>query len=116
MKIPEILQNKGFKEFFTSYVECALWTLQKNVGEIPEDCHTAMEIDCLKFYYDNEELISHDYSQAGHDFWLTRNGHGTGFWDREEIWTVNAEYLSGKAKQFGEFDNLYIILNWEEED
>lgn len=20
--------------------------------------------------------------QAGHDFWLTRNGHGAGFWDR----------------------------------
>jgi hypothetical protein len=20
--------------------------------------------------------------RAGHDFWLTRNGHGAGFWDR----------------------------------
>lgn len=28
-----------------------------------------------------------DYSadQAGHDFWLTRNGHGTGFWDRDAL-------------------------------
>jgi hypothetical protein len=23
-------------------------------------------------------------TQAGHDFWLTRQGHGTGFWDRED--------------------------------
>ena len=23
-----------------------------------------------------------DAGQAGHDFWLTRNGHGAGFWDR----------------------------------
>ena len=23
-----------------------------------------------------------DAAQAGHDFWLTRNGHGAGFWDR----------------------------------
>jgi hypothetical protein len=26
------------------------------------------------------------FAQAGHDFWLTRNGHGTGFWDRPEIY------------------------------
>jgi len=23
-----------------------------------------------------------DPAQVGHDIWLTRNGHGTGFWDR----------------------------------
>jgi hypothetical protein len=30
---------------------------------------------------------SGDYSEerAGHDYWLTRNGHGAGFWDREEL-------------------------------
>ena len=26
--------------------------------------------------------IEFSESQAGHDFWLTRNGHGAGFWDR----------------------------------
>jgi hypothetical protein len=28
-----------------------------------------------------------DYSDArlGHDFWLTRNHHGVGFWDRKEL-------------------------------
>lgn len=25
---------------------------------------------------------SYTEEQAGHDFWLTRNGHGAGFWDR----------------------------------
>jgi len=24
-----------------------------------------------------------DYEQLGHDFWLTRNSHGDGFWDRD---------------------------------
>lgn len=24
----------------------------------------------------------YDETQAGHDFWFTRNGHGVGFWDR----------------------------------
>jgi hypothetical protein len=28
------------------------------------------------------DLSEMDPGQAGHDFWLTRNGHGAGFWDR----------------------------------
>lgn len=30
------------------------------------------------------DYFTHEYvaGQIGHDFWLTRNGHGTGFWDR----------------------------------
>lgn len=27
---------------------------------------------------------AYDESSAGHDYWLTRNGHGVGFWDRFE--------------------------------
>lgn len=36
---------------------------------------------------------------AGHDFWLTRNGHGAGFWDRGlgEV----GERLSKAAKVYG---------------
>jgi hypothetical protein len=26
--------------------------------------------------------LPYDEASAGHDFWLTRNGHGAGFWDR----------------------------------
>lgn len=45
--------------------------------------------DCKKFQEENALDLDHAYilqsydaSQAGHDFWLTRNGHGVGFWDR----------------------------------
>lgn len=38
----------------------------------------------------------------GHDFYLTRNGHGTGFWDREEI---NIEFTPGKNP----YDKAYIL-------
>ena len=27
--------------------------------------------------------IDYDETKAGRDFWYTRNGHGTGFWDRD---------------------------------
>lgn len=43
----------------------------------------------------------YDECHAGHDFWLTRNGHGAGFWDRgmpDEI----GEGLSDIAKGYGE--------------
>ena len=30
----------------------------------------------------NGDSELYDEAQAGHDFWLTRNGHGVGFWDR----------------------------------
>lgn len=41
-----------------------------------------------------------DPGRAGHDFWLTRNHHGAGFWDRglgERGWL-----LTKRAQTFGE--------------
>lgn len=46
--------------------------------------------DCEDFVNANGSLldqayandIPYDETRAGHDFWLTRCGHGTGFWDR----------------------------------
>lgn len=44
---------------------------------------------CASFWRVYGERISNSSAsaaQAGHDLWLTRNGHGTGFWDREELY------------------------------
>ena len=54
-------------------------------------------------------------SQIGHDFILTRNGHGTGFWDRGlgEI----GDTLTKWAQTFGPLESLYIdtqnCIAWE---
>jgi hypothetical protein len=42
------------------------------------------------------------YEVAGHDFWFTRNGHGTGFWDREYLNQETKDKLTKSAKSFGE--------------
>jgi hypothetical protein len=43
----------------------------------------AMSKDCADFIAGNtKDLDGMNPSQAGHDFWLTRNHHGAGFWDR----------------------------------
>lgn len=46
------------------------------------------------------------WEHAGYMFWLTRNGHGSGFWDGR--WPEPyADQLDKLAKRFGEYD-LYI--------
>jgi hypothetical protein len=42
-----------------------------------------MRAECRDFIASNAvALVDMSPTQAGHDFWLTRNGHGAGFWDR----------------------------------
>lgn len=42
--------------------------------------------------------------QIGHDFWLTRNGHGAGFWDRfmRGVGADFGRHLTDTAKPYGE--------------
>ena len=42
-----------------------------------------------------------DMEQLGHDFWLTRNGHGTGFWAREFGTEENRDALTELSRTFG---------------
>lgn len=82
--------------FFAAYVECALWLalesngdeLREPKGPVDESVLTAaqladMRADCEAFIAENAaDLAALSASQCGHDFFLTRNGHGAGFWDR----------------------------------
>jgi hypothetical protein len=64
------------------------------------------EADCAEFQAANaEDLADLDMVQAGHDFWLTRNGHGAGFWDRG-LGDVG-DRLTDAAHVYGSVD-LYV--------
>jgi len=57
------------------------------------------------------------WSQAGYDFWMTRNGHGVGFWEDE--WTSALDpfrRLERAARKFGEFDLMVNDLELPLED
>ena len=56
--------------------------------------------DCRLFQEAHD--VAHDPGLAGHNFWLTCNGHGSGFWDGD--WPAR---LTEASEQFGEFD-LYV--------
>lgn len=113
-------------KFLLSYIETALWStndnatpsggdpLDKNYGrkDLAASTMAAMSRDCHKFEDDNRELLDRAYSEdgqntavQGHDFWLTRNGHGSGFWDGD--YPATGDALTAAAKQFREVD-LYI--------
>lgn len=107
------------KEFLDQYIETALWSSNDNAddqGGEPLDANytrddlssetlDAMKADCLAFLDLADELLDLEYSQAGHDFWLTRNGHGAGFWDGD--WPEHGDKLTEISKGFGEV-NLYL--------
>lgn len=110
--------------FVKGYLDCALWasTLGDDIGtpmdqdysrdDFAAETEKTLRIEATEFYNAHEtaiirycERIGHDADYAGHDFWLTRNGHGAGFWDRGigEL----GEHLSDASRAYGECD-LYI--------
>lgn len=76
-------------------------------SDIDPDTLQRMIDDCAAFQKDNADDLanarSDDYN--GHDFWLTRNRHGVGFWDRDlgEV----GDRLTKAAHACGEVD-LYV--------
>lgn len=83
-------------EFFFAYLECAIFTGCRypttdgnperldsvaSVDTIPPDIVDTLRADCADFWAANARFISRNPKQAGHDFHLTRNRHGAGFWD-----------------------------------
>lgn len=111
------MEFKDLDTFTCGYIECMLW----------EDCGPDTELggltfddiapatlekivaDCSKFQRDNTEALNasgmcdYDYSRAGHDYWLTRQGHGAGFWDGDWL-EPYATKLTEASKAFGNCD------------
>jgi hypothetical protein len=138
-------QRIELDQFTRAYIECSLWasldplhdTDPENHGENLDDTYSISDLaeetldkiieDCLKFQDDNRELLkqceesnhpipgSGWIAHAGHDFWLTRNGHGSGFWDGdwpEEIGEKLTEYAEKQGELTiypGDDDQLYLM-------
>ena len=113
--------------FLSAYIEAALWSstyetderednpLDDGEHELAPATRDAMLSDCADFlaYCEAEGIDAFpdygrgDYSNAelsGHDFWLTHNGHGVGYWDRG---LESGDVLTKAAETFGSVD-LYV--------
>jgi hypothetical protein len=106
--MPEFIPNHIPTEldaFTCGYLECAEWLAcvmsdrpdmsltdeernrcrgftKKAIASAKRECKDFQDSNAglLFIYY---EKLGFNESQAGHDFWLTRNRHGSGFWDRD---------------------------------
>ena len=116
----------NLEKFHRSYMVVALWSSTDEDGEplddmysiddISEECKVEMLESCADFIEANAldlaaygaKMACEQWSEedrAAHDFWLTRNGHGAGFWDRglAEL----GDRLSKAAEVYGSVD-LYV--------
>jgi len=104
--------------FERAFLECALWSSTDNaddsggepldrnytIADFEESALRSLLADCASFREMNAELLAQagDDEQNGHDFWLTRNGHGAGFWGRG--YGPIGDELSKASKVYGGVD------------
>lgn len=112
------VSKKDQESFISAYIECALWSSTGeddtpldslySVDDFAPETIDRIRKDCDWFMLDNSDSIESgefkdNYSRAGHDFWLNRNGHGAGFWDGG--WPSRAGHnLDQAARAFPEID------------
>ncbi len=125
----DLVVNGRMDEFTRGFLETALWSstdnsddsggepLDKNYSIEDFTPHALKELtaDCEQFQRENADDLAVAYEQgirgsegddefsAGHDFWLTRCGHGAGFWDGDYP-EPQATRLTKSAEKFGNVD------------
>lgn len=104
--------NIDLDKFVDAYIAAALWSSADDNGDpfdswadksdispesmaaIRRDCEAFIDANAADLFeafplYPSSSHVTLDGNAydpeeyAGHDFWLTRNGHGAGFWDRD---------------------------------
>jgi hypothetical protein len=117
----ETNMSRTLDKFTQAYIECALWSSgleddDYDIDDIAEESLREIEADCADFQDSAREWLEQagiDAEQAGHNFWLTRNRHGTGFWDRglgkvgEEL-TAHAHTYDQVDPYVGDDDKVYF--------
>lgn len=116
--------NVDIDTMLIGYMESALWSstdesddsggepLDRNYSpsDITDETKAKMRRDCEAFVTKAGDLLDKaeekraDY--IGHNFWLSRNGHGAGFFDKPESYggDENADALQEVASSFGEYN------------
>ncbi len=126
IKVAKALMKVAAQSFLDAYMETALWSstdesdesggepMDKNytVSDITSETKDKMAADCERFQSENaENLTASGLSDdmAGYCFWLSRNGSGVGFFDRDakdETAQTALDELQEAARDFQSFSLL----------
>jgi len=121
-------------DFLAAYIKCALWSssdapgdddtpLDENYGpdDLAPEALDEMHGDCDDFIESNQVKLARADDEhgrgaesCGHDFWLTSNRHGAGFWDRGmgelgDILSDNCKPYGGQDLYVGDDGQLYVM-------
>ena len=106
--------EEKLEKFFNDYVATALWSSIDDdmepldglytIDDIADEALEFMRRDCEDFLRSFGDIAT-ETDHPGHDFWLTRNGHGAGFWDGD--YPIHGEELTKNSKAYGTCD-LYV--------
>jgi hypothetical protein len=107
-----VVADGYFNRVLDSYLETMMWadgrdpdTDEELEGDFSDELLKDSEADVKKFLkmVDDQgiDLTKYKTSRIGHDFWLTRNGHGAGFWDGDYE-DEDGKALTKISKSFGE--------------
>ena len=125
-KYGEWFNDSDLDAFTEAYIECALWSspygangehclddgehelAAETVVQMRKDCIVMLTriVDAFKCIPTYNPTVYDDFTLLGHDFWLTRNHHGAGYWDGDLPEDIG-QRLTGLADAFGEC-NLYV--------
>jgi hypothetical protein len=117
----------SLREFTNAYMGALFWSecikhgpsdgepFDSHFGpeDLDSDALREIESDCTAFYDGNAALwreAGASDEQAGHDFALTRNRHGAGFWDRPDL------YGKDLSSQLTEAAHVYGTMGLDHND
>ena len=120
--IQDIIDKAGLG--FRDYIVCALWSsvycgpkegpdapeyMDDEVGIYDFDPETLRKLadEYRRFLTDCTDEIGYGCARAAHDFWLTRNHHGAGFWDTGRWPEEDGKKMTEYAHKAGEV-TLYV--------
>lgn len=101
-----------------AYLECAIFASTDDdgrsltsenfdVSDFDDAARDAAREDCEAFLADNLDKIPRDrVEDAGRDLWLSRNGHGAGFFDGD--WDDDGDELQRAARAYGSCDVIVL--------
>jgi hypothetical protein len=114
----------NIEEFVKSYLATAAWITcdSDENDEFTVEAKSTAKRDCIEFISQVTMVFGMDKSRelltvggqdlhylAAHDFFLTRNGHGTGFWDKPEHYGEdNIDQLTVICAGMGEVDCYHM--------
>lgn len=110
--------EQATEHMLNSYIEAVYFTDTGDSGQPPKDATLTnafkemAKVNCMSFLTKMWRALSFNklndkeiLYRIGHDFWLTRNGHGSGFWDRPVDWYGTEKVrdtMDSLAQEYGE--------------